>query len=278
MNIREQFLGMVRKGVFYILAPQGFEKRPMRLTRIQMTAAAGPEAEEIDLSDYEDKVILVNGDSGGGGSWIYSAGVAEEAGPVVSNFLETYFSEEERQKKLCALVIGHQPDKPGAVNTGSSISEFEFNKDLARRIERNVQKARLQKVYRTTYEELPGEINALNPDFIVSLHCNSYDSAASGTEVLYCRSSGKGKEIAGILLRHLVEHLGLQNRGIKPRKKGELGYGVLCLTDAPAVIAEPFFISNDLDLARAREDLDGLAKAYADAIDEIAGMIGETAM
>ncbi len=275
MSNREQFLGMVRKGVFYILAPQGFENRPMRLTGIHITADADPDAEEIDLSDYEDRVIVINGHPRGSSSWIYSAEVAEEAGPVVSNFLETYFSEEERQKKLCALVIGHQPDKPGAVNTNSNTSEFEFNKDLARRIEQNVQNTRLKKVYRTTYEELPGEINALNPDFIISLHCNSYDSAASGTEVLYCQSSKKGKEIAGILLQHLVKHLGLRDRGIKPRKKGELGYGVLCLTDAPAIIAEPFFISNDSDLARAREDLDGLAKAYADAIDEIGGMIGE---
>ncbi|NIM17601.1 MAG: hypothetical protein GTO45_36770 [Candidatus Aminicenantes bacterium] len=278
MNIREQFLGMVRKGVFHILAPQGFENRPMRLTGIQITEAAGPEAEEIDLSDYEDKVIVVNGHTQGGGSWIYSAEVAEEAGPVVSNFLETYFSEEEKLKKLCALVIGHHPDKPGAVNTKSNISEFEFNKDLARRIEQKIQKARLQKIYRTTYEALPREINSINPDFIVSLHCNAYDNVASGTEVLYCHISEKGKEAAEILLRHLVEHLGLRNRGIIPRKEGELGYGVLCLTNAPAVIAEPFFISNDSDLARAMEDLDGLAQAYASAIDEIAEMIGGAAI
>ena len=39
------------------------------------------------------------------------------------------------------------------------------------------------------------------------------------------------------------------------------------------VIAEPFFIDNDQDLAKAREDLDGLAAAYAEAIDKMAGLI-----
>jgi hypothetical protein len=39
------------------------------------------------------------------------------------------------------------------------------------------------------------------------------------------------------------------------------------------VITEPFFISNDQDLTRAQEDLEGLAQAYADAIDKIAEII-----
>ena len=44
-------------------------------------------------------------------------------------------------------------------------------------------------------------------------------------------------------------------------------------THAPCVIAEPFFIDNDEDLARAREDPDGLALAYARAIDKITEMV-----
>jgi N-acetylmuramoyl-L-alanine amidase len=49
--------------------------------------------------------------------------------------------------------------------------------------------------------------------------------------------------------------------------------GTLCYTHAPCVIAEPFFIDNDQDLARAREDLDGLARAYAEAIDQMTGLV-----
>jgi len=45
---------------------------------------------------------------------------------------------------------------------------------------------------------------------------------------------------------------------------------LLRYTNAPCVIAEPFFIDNHQDLARARDDLEGLAEAYANAIDAMA--------
>lgn len=271
MNTHKQLLGMVRRGKFYILAPEDLQTGPIGLTGIRKTEARSPESAEIDLSNYENRVILVNGEIES--DWLYAADVAEEAGPVLSNFLEIYFSQEEREKKLCVLVIGHHPDKPGGVNLKSNISEFEFNKDLAPRIEKKVQTVRVQKLFYQSYETLPQDINFLNPDFVISLHCNYYDSVVSGTEVLYCYDDLKGKEIAGILLQHLVQHLGLRNRGLVPRREGELGYHVLCNTNAPSVIAEPFFISNDQDLARAQEDLEGLVQAYADAIDKIAEMI-----
>lgn len=271
MNTHKQLLGMVRRGKFYVLAPEDLQTGPIGLTGIQKTEARGPESAEIDLSNYEDRVIMVNGEIES--DWLYAAEVAEEAGPVLSNFLEIYFSQEEREKKLCVLVIGHHPDRPGGVNPHSNISEFEFNKDLALRIEKKVQTVRIQKLFTKSYETLPQDINYLTPDFVISLHCNSYDSIVSGTEVLYCFDDLKGKEMAGILLQHLVEHLGLRNRGLVPRREGELGYHILCNPNAPCVIAEPFFISNDQDLARAQEDLEGLAQAYADAIDKIAEMI-----
>jgi N-acetylmuramoyl-L-alanine amidase len=44
-------------------------------------------------------------------------------------------------------------------------------------------------------------------------------------------------------------------------------------TKAPCVISEPFFIDNDSDLSRAREDLDEFAAAYATAIDEISQVV-----
>lgn len=271
MNTHKQFLGMVRQGKFYVLAPEDFQTGPIGLTGIQKTEARSPESAEIDLFIYEDRVIMVNGEIES--DWLYAAEVVEEAGPVLSNFLEIYFSQEEREKKLCVLVIGHHPDRPGGVNIHSNISEFEFNKDLALRIEKKVQTVRIQKLFTRNYEDLPRDINYLNPDFVISLHCNYFDSVVSGTEVLYCHDDHKGKEMAGILLQHLVEHLGLRNRGIVPRRQGELGYHVLCSTNAPCVIAEPFFISNDQDLARVQEDLEGLAQVYTDAINKIAEMI-----
>ena len=39
------------------------------------------------------------------------------------------------------------------------------------------------------------------------------------------------------------------------------------------IFKEPFFIDNDSDLDRAREDIEGLATAYATAIDEISKVV-----
>ncbi len=172
--------------------------------------------------------------------------------------------------KLCALVIGHKKTSPGAVNKSKNLTEFDFNEDLARRIETKVNNANIQRVYRRTYAELPGDIDALNPDFIVSLHCNAFNTTTSGTEVLYYHRSEKGEQMARILQEHLVNQLKLQDRGIKPKSVEDRGGTLLRHTNAPCVISEPFFIDNDGDLERALADIDGLARAYADAIDEIA--------
>ncbi len=171
--------------------------------------------------------------------------------------------------KLCALVIGHKSSSPGAINAQSGITEFDFNEDLARRIEQMVQEVTIQRIYRRTYVELPGDINALQPDFIVSLHCNAYDTRTSGSEVLYYHKSKKGKAIATIMLQHIVDYLQLPNRGIKPKTSEDRGGYLLNYTNAPCIIAEPFFIDNDDDLNKALEDLDGLASAYAKGLEEI---------
>lgn len=59
-------------------------------------------------------------------------------------------SEQEigQPKKLCALVIGHKKSSPGAVNERAGLAEFDFNEDLAIRIEKNVKKTEVQRVYR----------------------------------------------------------------------------------------------------------------------------------
>ncbi len=267
MNKNMQFFGMVRNGEFTIFAPQRLEGDPVKLTTIQVQEVRSPESEEIDLSEYEGKIIEVSGQDSGG--WIYSAKVVEEAGPVLSDFLKKVFCKGEEQEKRCALVIGHKKDSPGAMNENSNVSEFEFNEELVLLIEEKVKNTNVYRVYRRTYATLPGDINELDPDFVISLHCNSFDRKVSGTEVLYHHKSRKGKEIAGILLKNLVEYLELPNRGIKPKTTEDRGGYLLRYTTAPCLIAEPFFIDNDDDLARAMEDLDGLAEAYAKAIDEI---------
>ena len=175
--------------------------------------------------------------------------------------------------KKCALVVGHKKSSPGASNKASGLTEFIFNDKLAIDIEEEISGVEVQRVYRRTYNSLPGDINELDPDLIVSLHCNAFDGSASGTEVLYYHRSTKGELIASILNEHLVESLGLKNRGIKPKTAEDRGGYLLKNTVAPCVIVEPFFIDNNEDLKTVTDKRNLLVKAYANGIEAISKSI-----
>lgn len=171
--------------------------------------------------------------------------------------------------KKCALVIGHKKSSPGAVNQASEQTEFAFNDSLAIDIEKAVTGVCVQRIYRRTYASLPDDINAWKPDFIISLHCNAFNEQVSGTEVLYYHKSNSGREIAQVLIGHLVKALEIKNRGIKPKSSEDRGGYLLKNTNAPCVIAEPFFIDNDNDLKTALQKRGQLVAAYAKAIEEV---------
>jgi N-acetylmuramoyl-L-alanine amidase len=269
------------------------ESGEIQLTTLPKGAPQPPESEALPAAkDDVGKTVLVNGELVS--EVLYSAEVVEvlprltgaliqklaEKGIVSMAEIQERLSElqdgeEEivQPKKLCALVIGHKKSSPGAGNERAGIREFGFNDDLAIRIENKVKKTQVQRVYRRTWGELPADINGLDPDFVLSLHCNAYNGQASGTEVLYYHKSKVGKSIAKILQRHLVEFLDLRDRGIQPKTSEDRGGHLLRHTNAPCVIAEPFFIDNDQDLARARDDLEGLTEAYATAIDTMAQLV-----
>lgn len=175
--------------------------------------------------------------------------------------------------KTCALVIGHKKTSPGASNATSGVTEFDFNDALARDIEKHVEDVTVQRIYRRTYNLLPADINELAPDFIISLHCNAYNTEVSGTEMLYYHKSSQGKLMAKILQNKVLGALGLNDRGIRAKGAEDRGGYLLKNTAAPCVIAEPFFIDNDSDLVKANSAHDALVAAYAEGICEIARQI-----
>jgi len=159
--------------------------------------------------------------------------------------------------KKCALVVGHKPTRAGACNQTYRICEFELTDNIVDMVMESLRDSvdpdcgiELVKVLRNTYGELPFDINKLHPDFIVSFHCNSFDSKVSGTETLYCYGSTRGKKVAEIIQRNMVTSLGLPDRGVIPKREKERGGHLLKHTKAPAVLLEPFFIDNDSDFER----------------------------
>ena len=181
-------------------------------------------------------------------------------------------------KKLCALIIGHKQKSPGVMNTEANISEFEFNEELAKRIQKEkLDKADIIRMYRRTYKSLPDDINELAPDFAISLQCNSFkvNQGVSGSEVFYYHRSQQSKILAEFLLNNFLDHLQLPDRGLQPvTAEGRNGY-LLKYTNCPIVIAAPFFIDNYEDLSKVLLDTDNLAMAYVKAIEEFAGCMDE---
>ncbi len=282
MSRKDIFIGTLRK--------QGqleTEGRVFLLSRVVFGSSQDPETAPVEVSPESHKrLAIVEGIASG--DVLYEAKILEvlprlgsamldnllKKGILSSEELKSYIvgtkkEAKDENLKLCALVIGHKKTSPGAINKTTGLTEFGFNENLAIRIEQECEQVRIQRVYRRTYAELPTDINALEPDFVVSLHCNAFNGKASGTEVLYYHRSQKGKVMAEVMQRHLVAHLKLPDRGIKPKTSEDRGGYLLRYTKAPCIIVEPFFIDNDTDLQRVMDDLDGLVKAYIEAIQEI---------
>ena len=173
----------------------------------------------------------------------------------------------------CALVIGHSKNSPGASNADTNLYEFEFNDKMARQIHTLSDQVDILLVYRKTYRELPDDINKLNPDFILSLHCNAFNRQASGTQVLYYHRSSIGKTMAELTQTRLRNCLGLRDRGIEGITSEDRGGYLVRYTRSPCIIAEPFFIDNNNDLAIAQQNFNPLCFAYIDAINDINAML-----
>ena len=193
---------------FGVLVEQGRLKTntgELLLTKLPKDATESTDSGVLVVAEEDlGKTVLVRGDLVAG--VLYSVELVETlprlTGALVQKLEEkeivslaeireclNEFEEEVREKirprKLCALVIGHKKSPPGASNDKTGLNEFDFNEKLANLIEKKAQETQIQRIYRRTYQELPNDINALDPHFVVSLHCNAYDGKASGTEVLY---------------------------------------------------------------------------------------------
>lgn len=152
--------------------------------------------------------------------------------------------------KKIALVVGHSDRSRGACNK-IGLCEYDYNKELADLISSllvTLGEYDPVVVYRDTYRDLPNKINEIEPNLIISLHCNAFNTKASGTETLYHHRSSMGREFAKIVQASMVEILGLPDRGIKSKTSEDRGGYLLRYTHAPCLILEPFFIDNDDDL------------------------------
>ncbi len=172
--------------------------------------------------------------------------------------------------KRVVFVVGHSFYDNGADNKQNGITEYKFNMEVAHWIMQNERFKNIDTIIKArnaSYDELPEEINTLNPDLIICLHCNAFNDDVQGIETLYWYFSEKGWAVADIVQRHMLEALKLDDRGSKAVVQGEAGWPVLKNTKAPCVIGEPFFI-DAMDIIDS-DLVEQVGKAYLEAVEEI---------
>jgi len=171
---------------------------------------------------------------------------------------------------LIIIDIGHSRTDKGAHNESLGLSEWDWNKKVAD-ILHEVCWLKTKIVERKSgIVQLVRDINAEKPSFCLSLHCNSFGSpSATGTETLYWHKSAKSKAAAEILHRRIVGALRLPDRGLKPKTARDRGGYQLQQVSSPIVLLEPFFLSNPLDVARAKENWTLYIDAMISGLDQI---------
>ena len=174
------------------------------------------------------------------------------------------------RKKIC-VIIGHGGNDCGAVSQDKKTTELGYNTKLADElVELLVNNGYEAFAHNRGYSKMENTtlINSQNPDLVISLHCNSSDNlTATGTEAIHFPNSKNGIRFATILSKNVSEALGIRNRGAKDPYQGR-GSGLLRSTNAPCVISEPFFISNNSDLKAGLEKKQEYINAIVKSIDE----------
>jgi N-acetylmuramoyl-L-alanine amidase len=186
-------------------------------------------------------------------------------------------------KPLIALCVGHSRTingKPegGAVSVGK-VSEWNYNRALAPLIAAELSARMIPSIIISRYEgtgygssqrQLAAKLKDLAATAAIELHFNSADTeSASGHEWLYWHSSQHGKRLAGCIASEMCLSVPeVKSRGAKPRFPGDRGAEFLKSTHCPAIIAEPFFGSNQSDWNAAMTKRDCFARAIAEGVAE----------
>lgn len=113
----------------------------------------------------------------------------------------------------------------------------------------------------TSINTMASAANKWGADLVVSIHNNA--GGGDGFEVFHSIAGGTGKTLAKNIEAE-VKKLGQNSRGLKT-KKGQSGdyFGMIRLTDAPAVICEGAFVDNKKDAALIDTKAEQQAFGYA---------------
>jgi N-acetylmuramoyl-L-alanine amidase len=170
-------------------------------------------------------------------------------------------SPEAENRRKVAIVVGHNRSSQGAA-AGSPIrrSEWIYNTKVSEEI---VEEAWHYNILAKVFFRVPSgsysdeirdvyaQVSSWGASCALELHFNSGPPSATGTETLFRSDSSKSRNLAVKLQASVVAALGLRDRGLLARSRGERGAGSLYAAEqVPTALAEPFFGSNASDCLR----------------------------
>ncbi len=167
------------------------------------------------------------------------------------------------------LNSGHCPGVDcGAVGCG--LEEADVALKISRRVETYLQAVGYTvKVFYDDYlQSICDDANFWHADLFVSIHCNSFNGIAKGTETIFSEGSVDGERLANCIQRQIVQRLGTVDRGLKTKIAGGYDAYVTKYTNMPAVLVETAFIDNPNDAQLLKEREDDFARAIAVGITD----------
>ncbi len=170
----------------------------------------------------------------------------------------------------------------------TQLLEYEFNRDIVARIIVKLEEIGVQ-FFNVVPEVdidnfLKGRVERANskksdlPKIFVSVHSNAAPAESSSTwaadnikgiETWYYHQSKKGKKLAGVFQKHLIEKTGFQNRHVKSKPNKQ--FYVLRKTKMVSVLTENGFYNNKKEALELMKDevRQQIADAHVAAILEI---------
>lgn len=189
-------------------------------------------------------------------------------------FVECY-RPRELYDRIVIVDAGHGGEDPGAISGGEGSHEKDINLGIVMCLKRYLSRLKGVKVYYTrlddstvTHSQRLELANNLQADLMLSIHCNSSDSASmSGTEVLYASCVPASERFATQLCIAAAGATGFRNRGIVSRDN------IMLLRDTlvPSVIVECGFLSNEKErtFLSAPENQDAVAAELFKTLEEL---------
>ena len=171
---------------------------------------------------------------------------------------------------------------------GSILEEWEFNRDITRRIFAqlddlgvayfNVTPETQVGNFLTERVDRANRLSSSLPKIFLSIHGNAGPApnpesftadSARGIETWHYYGSTKGRKIAAVFQRHLIERTGMNNRHLRSKVTGQ--FYVLRATRMPAILTENGFYNNrfDLKLMLTKNFRQQVADAHVAAILEL---------